>query len=669
MSTKDLDELCVNTIRTLTMDAVQAAESGHPGMPMGMADAAYVLWTKFLKHDPANPDWYNRDRFILSAGHGSMLLYSLLHLSGYDLSLEELKNFRQWGSITPGHPEYGMTPGVETTTGPLGQGFATGVGMAMAERHLATVYNTDTQAITDHYTYGIVSDGDLMEGISHEAASLAGHLKLGKIIYLYDANEISIDGSTDLAYTEDPAKRFESYNWHVQYVDGHDRDAVEQAIEKAQQEREKPSIIICRTHIGYGSPNKQDSAASHGAPLGEEELKKTKENLGWDPSKKFYIPEEVKTHFRKAKKRGQDVYNNWLSRFEEFKQAAPDSARRFEEAVARTVPEKINELLPAFEPSEKGMASRAASGKVINAIAGEIPSMVGGSADLTGSNKTWIDDADVFSAENYAGRNIHYGVREHAMAAAMNGMALHGGIIPFGGTFLIFSDYCRPAIRIAALSHIPSVFVFTHDSIGLGEDGPTHQPIEHLPSLRAMPNTLVLRPADANEVSWAWKAALQNSAGPSLIVLSRQSIPTFDREKYAPASQVMKGGYILSDSDKELPDAILMASGSEVQLTLQAQEELKREGIDARVVSMPSWELFEQQDQSYRDMVLPASVKARVSIEAASPLGWERWVGSEGKAIGIGRFGASAPYQEIFEHFGLTKERLVKETKMLLSLI
>jgi len=668
MSTKAFDELCVNTIRTLSMDAVQAAESGHPGMPMGMADAAYVLWTQFLKHDPSHPNWYDRDRFVLSAGHGSMLLYSLLHLTGYDLDLEELKNFRQWDSKTPGHPEYGLTPGVETTTGPLGQGFATGVGMAMAERHLASTYNTEKHTITDHYTYGIVSDGDLMEGISHEAASLAGHLKLGKIIYLYDANEISIDGSTDLAYTEDAVKRFESYGWHVQKIDGHDRNAVAEAIKIAQNEEDKPSLVVCRTHIGYGSPNKQDSAASHGAPLGEEELAKTKENLGWDPSRKFFIPEEVLTHYRKAKEKGAKYYSQWQSDFEDYRKVSSKLARRFEQGLQRNIGENIDECLPVFEASEKGMATRAASGKVINAIAGEIPSMVGGSADLTGSNKTWIDEAEVFSAENYSGRNIHYGVREHAMGAAMNGMALHGGIKPFGGTFLIFSDYCRPAIRIAALSHIPSIFVFTHDSIGLGEDGPTHQPIEHLASLRAMPNTLVLRPGDANEVSWAWKAALEHTDGPSLIALTRQGIPTLDRKNYASASGLMKGAYILSDSDKETPDAILIGTGSELQLALQAQQELAKEGIDARVVSMPSWELFEAQDAGYQEKVLPASVKARVSIEAASTFGWERWVGSEGKVIGIDRFGASAPYQEIYEHLGLTKDRVVEEAKLLMSL-
>lgn len=667
MSNSSLEERCVNTIRTLSMDAVQAAESGHPGMPMGMADAAFVLWTKFLNHNPSHPKWYDRDRFVLSAGHGSMLLYSLLHLTGYEVSLDELKNFRQWGSITPGHPEYGITPGVETTTGPLGQGFATGVGMAIAEAHLAEKFNTDSHKVTDHYTYGIVSDGDLMEGISHEAASLAGHLKLGKIIYLYDANEISIDGSTDLAYTEDAQKRFESYNWHVQSIDGHDRDAVEKAIVEAQNVEDQPSIIICKTHIGFGSPNKQDSADSHGAPLGEEEIRLTKKNLNWDPEKKFFIPDDVLTHFRKAKEKGKQSFEEWKTLVEDFAATSPKEAKQFNRQINRLLPGNLEDLLPVFDADSKGIASRAASGKVINAIAGEIPAMVGGSADLTGSNKTWINDAEILDADNYSGRNIHYGVREHAMGAAMNGMALHSGVIPFGGTFLIFSDYCRPAIRIAALSHIPSIFVFTHDSIGLGEDGPTHQPIEHLASLRAMPNVQVLRPADANEVSWAWKAALEKTDGPSLIVLTRQSLPTFDRTKFSSASETEKGAYILSDSKGDTPDVLLMASGSEVQLMMEAQELLRKEDIDARVISMPSWELFEQQDVEYKERVLPASVMARVSIEAGATLGWERYTGSKGTVIGLDHFGASAPYEDLYEQFGLTAERVVKETKKLLD--
>lgn len=648
------------------MDAVQAAESGHPGMPMGMADAAYVLWTRFLKHSPGHPQWYNRDRFILSAGHGSMLLYSLLHLTGYDLPLEEIKNFRQWDSITPGHPEYGLTPGVETTTGPLGQGFATGVGMAMAEAHLAAVYNTEEFSITDHYTYGIVSDGDLMEGISHEAASLAGHLKLGKIIYLYDSNRISIDGSTDLAFTEDVNKRFEGYGWHVQEIDGHDRVAVEKAVKNAQKVADQPSLVVCNTHIGFGSPNKQDSEKSHGAPLGEEEVRLTKENLGWDPEKKFYVPGEVLEHMREAKSKGEEHYEEWRQLLKAYKAAHPEKAKEFEARKDRKLPDELEELLPEFPAdTENGVATRSASGKVINALESGIPALVGGSADLTGSNKTWIDSSDVFSASAYTERNIHYGVREHAMGAALNGLALHGGIIPFGGTFLIFSDYCRPALRIAALSEIPSIFVFTHDSIGLGEDGPTHQPVEHLASLRAMPNALVIRPADANEVSWAWHAALHHTGGPSLIILTRQKLPVLDREQLAPSRNLLKGAYILSESAGEDPDLILIGTGSEVQLVLEAQKMLDEKGIATRVVSMPSWELFEQQDETYREQVLPTGVKARISVEAGATLGWKRWIGDEGIAVGLDHFGASAPYRDIFRNFGITSERIVGEAEKL----
>lgn len=668
-STIALEERCVNTIRTLSMDAVQAAESGHPGMPMGMADAAFVLWTKFLKHDPAHPKWYNRDRFVLSAGHGSMLLYSLLHLSGYDLSLEEIKNFRQWNSLTPGHPEYGLTPGVETTTGPLGQGFGTGIGMAMAEAHLAAKFNTDGFKITDHYTYGIVSDGDLMEGISHESASLAGHLKLGKVIYLYDANSISIDGSTDLAFTENVAGRFEGYDWHViEEIDGHDRDAVEKAINEAQEAGDKPSLIICRTHIGFGSPNKQDSASAHGAPLGEDEIKITKENLGWEFEEKFFIPDDVRTYFREAQEKGADHYKQWQNLLKRFDEKHPDTAEAFRTALNRDLPETLNNALPQFEAGDKGMATRASSGKVLNAISDTVPFTIGGSADLTGSNKTWLENEGIFSADDYSGRNIHFGVREHAMGAALNGMALHGGVIPYGGTFLIFSDYCRPAIRIAALSHIPSIFVFTHDSIGLGEDGPTHQPVEHLASLRAMPNVLVLRPADANEVAWAWKAALQNKTGPSLLALTRQSVPTFERSTDKNiASNVLKGAYILLDSKKEQPDAILIATGSEVQLAVEARAELRDRGIDVRVVSMPSWELFSEQGDTYRQHVLPKEVTAKVSVEAGSTFGWERWVGQNGVAVGLDRFGASAPYEEIFKHLNITSERIVTEVLNLIG--
>jgi transketolase len=667
MPNQSLEERCVNTIRTLAIDAVQAAESGHPGMPMGMADAAFVLWDKFLKHNPRQPEWYDRDRFVLSAGHGSMLLYSLLHLTGYDLPLDELKNFRQWGSKTPGHPEYGHTPGVETTTGPLGQGFATGVGMAMAEAHLAARFNTGNHVVTDHYTYAICSDGDLMEGISHEAASMAGHMELGKMIYLYDSNQISIDGSTDLAFTEEVGKRFEGYKWHVTKIDGHNHDEIEKAIEEAQSAKDKPSLIICKTHIGFGSPNKQDTAASHGSPLGEEEVRLTKENLGWPADKKFFIPDDVLDHFRKAVSRGEKWQSEWEQKLDDFAEEDAQAAKDFEGRLKRALPDDFTDFLPEFESDEKGLATRASSGKVIQKLAAHIPSLLGGSADLTGSTKTWMDDEGIFSAGNYAGSNIHYGVREHAMVAAVNGMSLHKGVIPFGASFLIFSDYCRPAIRIAALSSIPSITVFTHDSIGLGEDGPTHQPIEHLASLRAMPNALVLRPADANEVAWAWKAALEYTDGPALMVLTRQALPTYERRADNVASLTEKGAYVLSDSEGETPDAILMASGSEVQLAMEAQQKLQSSDIDARVVSMPAWELFEKQDQSYRDKVLPPAVKARVSIEAASPFGWERWVGSEGTAIGLDRFGASAPYEEIYEHLGITADRMVEDTKKLLG--
>lgn len=662
MAKISLQDLSVNTIRTLSIDAVQAAESGHPGMPMGMADAAYVLWTKFLKHDPAHPNWFDRDRFVLSAGHGSMLLYSLLHLTGYDLPLEELKNFRQWDSQTPGHPEYGYTPGVETTTGPLGQGFATGVGMAMAEAHLAAEFNKEDCTLVDHYTYGIVSDGDLMEGISHEAASLAGHLKLGKLIYLYDSNRISIDGSTDLAFTEDVAKRFKAYGWHIQQINGHDREAVADAIENAQSAGTRPSLIVCRTKIGFGSPNKEGSESSHGAPLGEEEIRLTKENLNWDPDKKFYIPEEVKIHFREALEDGEEWYGRWSVALENYAENYKNDFERFENYIERNIPENLQNFLPRFEPDKKGIATRASSGQVINAIEDRIPGILGGSADLTGSTKTWIDSGGIFNSADYTGRNVHYGVREHAMAAAVNGLALHQGIVPFGATFLIFSDYCRPSIRIAALSEIPSIFVFTHDSIGLGEDGPTHQPIEHLASLRAIPNICVIRPADANETAWAWKVAVERTDGPTLLVLTRQNLPTLDRSIYGAAEDLEKGAYILNEAVGGKPDALLLATGSEVQLAMKAQQMLRDDHhVHARVVSMPSWELFQQQDKEYRDLVLPPEVKARVSIEAASTFGWERWVGSEGVAIGLDHFGASAPYKKIYEGFNITPQRMVDE--------
>ena len=659
MANQSIDKLCADTIRTLCMDAVQKANSGHPGMPMGMADVAYILWTKYLKHNPSNPEWVDRDRFILSAGHGSMLIYSLLHLTGYDLSLDDIKNFRQLHSNTAGHPEYGITPGVEITTGPLGQGFATGIGMAMAERFLASRFNKEGHQLINHYTSAIVSDGDLMEGISHEAASLAGHLKLNKLIYLYDANSISIDGSTDLTFTENTAKRFEAYGWDVQEIDGHDHTQIASAIEHAQGST-LPSIVICRTKIGFGSPAKEGKSSSHGSPLGEEEIKATKEVYGWNPEKQFFIPEEALQEFRQQIDLGKQKEDAWNSNFEAYAIKFNDEAMELVKWLSRELPEDLEELLPIFDADEKAMATRATSGKVLNALKDALPNMVGGSADLEGSVKTNLAGKGVFNALNYTGRNTHYGVREHAMAAAMNGMALHDGIIPFGGTFFVFTDYCRPSIRLAALMKVPSIFVMTHDSIGLGEDGPTHQPVEHLASLRAMPNVLVLRPGDANEVSYAWKIALENATGPSILVLTRQNIPTLERTPNNPASLTEKGGYVLYDSEKSVPDAILMGTGSELHLAVNAQKELKSKGIDVRVVSMPCWELFAQQSDEYKRSVLPSTVTNRIAVEAGSSFGWERFVGAEGTVIGIDTFGESAPYQELYKHFGITVERIVE---------
>lgn len=659
MTDPNLDQLCVDTIRTLAIDGVQKANSGHPGMPMGMADAAYVLWTQFLQHNPKNPDWFNRDRFVLSAGHGSMLLYSLLHLTGYDLPLEELKQFRQWGSLTPGHPEHGLTPGVETTTGPLGQGFANGVGMAIAEAFLAATFNRTDHEIVNHYTYAIVSDGDLMEGISHEAASLAGHLKLSKLIYLYDDNHISIDGPTDLAFTEDRMKRFEAYGWHTQQIDGQDRAAVAAAIKAAQAVTDKPSIIACRTTIGYGSPHKANTAGVHGSPLGEEEVKLTKEVYGWDPDKQFYIPDEALTHFRQAVEQGADRQNEWQTRIEAYAKAYPTEAAQFKQALSGELPEGWEEALPTFPADAKGMATRAASGKALNAIAPVLPTLIGGSADLAPSNNTFLKDYSTFGNDSFAGRNFHFGVREHGMAGALNGMALHGGVIPYGGTFLIFSDYCRPSIRLAALSHMSSIFVFTHDSVGLGEDGPTHQPVEHLAALRAIPNLTVIRPADANETAQAWKVTLEKRDGPVALCLTRQSLPVYDRTNMGAAADLAKGAYVLIEAGKVYPDVILIGTGSEVQFCVEAHQKLADQGIAARVVSMPSWELFAAQPDEYRNAVLPPAVKARVAIEAAVTFGWEKWLGSQGTMIGLDRFGASAPYKTIYEQLGFTTENLV----------
>ena len=662
------DSLCVNSIRILSMDAVQKANSGHPGMPMGMADVAYVLWSRFLRHNPANPNWYDRDRFILSAGHGSMLLYSLLHLTGYGLSLDEIRQFRQMGSRTPGHPEYGITPGVELTTGPLGQGFATGVGMAMAANVMAARFNKPDMKLTNHYVYAIVSDGDLMEGISHEAASLAGHLGLSNLIYLYDSNRITIDGSTDLTLSDNPVQRFEGLGWDVQVVDGHDHEEIAGAIERAQQS-DKPSLIECRTTIGFGSPNKQGSESSHGAPLGEEEIQATRKALGWENPEPFDLPEDVAAWREESLKRGDVAESEWNAMMSHYRELYPEDAKAFQKALHRELPptSEWEQLLPNFEPSEKGMATRKASGMVLNAIKDHIPTLTGGSADLTGSNVTYLEGEGNLSSYNFTARNIHYGVREHAMAAAINGMNLHGGVIPYGGTFLVFSDYNKPAIRIAALCEIPSLFVFSHDSIGLGEDGPTHQPIEHLAALRATPNVQVFRPADANEVAWCWKAAIQHQTGPSVMVLTRQSLPTLDRNGLGDASESERGAYILKKEQGNHPDLIILATGSEVHLGLMALEELRTEGIDARLVSMPCIERFEEQSTSYREEVLPPEVKKRISVEAGSTFGWHRWVGTDGITIGIDRFGISAPFNEVYEKLGVTTERIIESARELMG--
>jgi transketolase len=658
----ELDQICVNTIRALSMDAVQKANSGHPGMPMGMADAAYVLWSRYLKHNPADPNWPNRDRFVLSAGHGSMLLYSLLYLTGYALPLEELQQFRQWGSMTPGHPERGEAPGVETTTGPLGQGFANGVGLALAERLLAAEFNRPGLGIVDHYTYGIVSDGDLMEGISHEAASLAGHLGLGKLVYLYDDNRITIEGSTDLAFSDDVAQRFAAYGWHVKAVDGHDRDAIDVAIAQAQVERSRPSLIMCRTHIGYGSPNKQDSAEAHGAPLGEEEVRRTKEALGSPPDAHFLVPEEALAHFRAALDRGNRAQSDWEAVFGRYAAEHPTQAAEWQRRLAGELPEDWREALPAFAPDGPDVATRVAGGNVLEALASVVPELVGGSADLHPSTKTFLKAYQSIRAGAFWGRNLHFGVREHAMGGILNGLALHGGLIPYGSTFLVFSDYMRPAIRLAALMGLPVIYVFTHDSIFVGEDGPTHQPVEHAASLRAIPCLVTLRPADARETAGAWMVALERKEGPTALLLSRQKVPVLVETD---PSAVALGAYVLADAED--PQLILMASGSEVSLALEAQALLSEQGIAARVVSMPSWELFEAQPQSFRDEVLPPEVTARLAVEAGVGLGWDRYVGPAGVTCTLSRFGASAPYKVLAEEFGFTPEAVAKRAKGLLE--
>lgn len=663
---KQVDTLCINTIRTLAMDGVQKANSGHPGAPMGMAPMAYTLWTRFLKHNPKNPAWADRDRFILSAGHASMLLYSLLHLTGYDLSLDELKQFRQWGSKTPGHPEYGLTPGVEVTSGPLGQGISMAVGMALAERILAQRFNRPDHTIVDHYTYVITSDGDLMEGVASEATSLAGHLKLGKLICLYDDNSITIEGKTDLAFSENVAKRFEAYGWHVRRIEsGADVEVISTAIEAAQKETTRPSLLCIKTHIAHGSPNKQDDAGAHGAPLGKEEIRLTKKNYGWPEDPPFYIPDEALECFRKCVERGQEWEQDWHERFEAYIQAYPDLAQEWELMMSGDLPEGWESSLPDF-PVDKPIATRAASGKILNAIAEKIPSLIGGSADLAPSNNTYLNAYNDIRAENFDGRNLRFGVREHGMGAILNGIALHGGFIPYGGTFLVFSDYMRPAIRLAALMKQRVIYVFTHDSIGVGEDGPTHQPIEHLAALRTIPNVMVIRPAEATETAAAWKIALERKGGPTALALTRQNLPIIDRSKYPAADLVVKGAYILADSEGK-PELILLASGSEVSLALEAREKLTEKGIATRVVSMPSWELFDEQPQTYQDEVLPPGVTARLAIEMGVAQGWQKYVGTKGAVLGIDKFGASAPAKVVMEHYGFSVKNVVEQATKLLN--
>lgn len=662
------ENLCINTIRTLAMDAVQKAKSGHPGLPMGAAPMAFVLWSKLLKHNPQQPDWPDRDRFVLSAGHGSMLLYSLLHLTGYDLALDEIRQFRQWESLTPGHPEFGLTKGVETTTGPLGQGFANGVGMAIAEAHLAAVYNKPDLKIVDHHTFGIVSDGDLMEGIASEAASLAGHLKLGKLIYLYDDNHITIDGSTEITFTEDRAARFRAYRWHVETVeDGNDLQAIEYAIEKAKEEKDRPSLICVRTIIGYGSPHKQGTAAAHGEPLGEEEVRLSKENLGWRFRTAFHIPDEVKQLAERCRTAGDERYRAWQETFDAYQKAHPELAAQFTRTLKRELPTDWDTDIPAFSENEGRLATRAASGKVLNAIASHLPELMGGSADLAGSNKSKLASDGSFGHEAYQNRNINFGVREHGMAGSANGMALHGGIRPYIGTFLIFSDYMRPSIRLAGMMEQPVIYVFTHDSIGLGEDGPTHQPVEHYAAMRAIPNLIFIRPCDANETAEAWKFAVQHKSGPVALALTRQKLPILDRTKYSAARGLQKGAYVLLDTPGRQPDLILIATGSEVWPALQAAEQLQNEDIGVRVVSMPSWELFDKQPARYHEQVLPAAVRARLVIEAGVSQGWQKYIGDRGATVTIdNQFGASAPWEILMGKYGFSPKNIIEKARALL---
>ncbi|MCX6640334.1 MAG: transketolase [bacterium] len=680
---QNLDTLSINTLRFLSIDAIEKAKSGHPGLPLGAAPMAYVLWTRFLKHHPHNPSWFDRDRFVLSAGHGSALLYSLLHLTGYDLPSEQIERFRQWGSLTPGHPERGLTPGVETTTGPLGQGFGNGVGMAIAEAHLAARFNRPDHQIISHFTYGIVSDGDLAEGIASEAASLAGHLKLGKLIYLYDDNRVTLAASTGLTFTENVAQRFDAYGWHTQTVsDGNDLAEIHRALESAKLETDRPSIILVRTHIGYGSPHKQDSFEAHGSPLGAEETKLTKQKLDWPLEPPFYIPEPVLTHYRRAIEKGKQLEADWLVKFKAYSQSYPELATELQQLMAGQLPSDWQDAIPRFPSDAKGMATRAASGIILNSLAQKVPGLMGGSADLNPSTYTALKDLGDFESPlrdgweqqgkaggtwDYFGRNIHFGIREHAMGAILNGMAAHGALIPFGATFLTFSDYMRPSIRLAALMGLHVIYIFTHDSIALGEDGPTHQSVEHLAALRLIPNLIVIRPADANETAEAWKIALQSNHHPVALILSRQNLPVLSRELYSPAEELAKGAYILADAGHGNPDLILIATGSEVSLIVTAGQVLAEQGVAVRLVSMPSWELFEAQPKNYHESVFPPVVRKRLAVEAGVTTGWERYVGNLGAVIGVDRFGASAPGDVVMKEYGFTVDNVVKRALALLA--
>lgn len=670
VTNKSIEQLSIDTIRTLSIDAVEKANSGHPGMPMGSAPMAYELWSKFMNHNPYNPEWINRDRFVLSAGHGSMLLYSLLHLCGYDLSMEELQNFRQWGSKTPGHPEFGHTAGVDATTGPLGQGIGMAVGMAMAEAHLGAVYNKENFPIIDHYTYAICGDGDLMEGLSNEASSLAGHLKLGKLIVLYDSNDISLDGELSLSFSEDVLTRFQGYGWQTLRVEnGNDLLEINRAIAAARTDLARPALIEIKTVIGYGSPNKAGKgghAGPHGSPLGKEEAALTKQYYGWPDQPDFLVPNEVRAHFAGIKEKGKRTEAAWKQMLDRYRQAHPELGKQFDMAANDQLPEGWDAELPVYSPDDKPLATRAASGNALNAFAHKLPTLIGGSADLESSTNTHLKGIPVFHSEDYSGRNVYFGVREFGMGAALNGMMLHGGVRAYGGTFFVFSDYLRPSIRLAAIQHLPVVYVFTHDSIFVGEDGPTHEPVEQLPALRVIPGITVLRPADANETTEAWRFAVENQEGPVALILTRQNLPVLEGTAKLARDNIRRGAYVLSDAANGQPQALIIATGSEVQLAVAAQKQLAEGGVHVRVISMPSWELFEQQPQSYKDSVLLPQVKARLAVETAYPMGWERYVGDKGTVLGIPIFGASAPGARVAKEYGFTVENVVAKVKELL---